>query len=70
MYLPALAEVCPRIPGGGPAGIVAYFARNCVQLPLAKGDAVFFNPALFHGAGTNRTADVRRMAHLLHVSSA
>ena len=41
-----------------------------MQLPLAKGDAVFFNPALFHGAGTSRTADVRRMAHLLQVSSA
>jgi ectoine hydroxylase-related dioxygenase (phytanoyl-CoA dioxygenase family) len=41
-----------------------------VQLPLAKGDAVFFNPALLHAAGTNRTADVRRMANLLQVSSA
>ena len=41
-----------------------------MQLPLAKGDAAFFNPALFHGAGTNRSADVRRMANLLQVSSA
>jgi ectoine hydroxylase-related dioxygenase (phytanoyl-CoA dioxygenase family) len=41
-----------------------------VQLPLAKGDAVFFNPALFHGAGTNHSADVYRMANLLQVSSA
>jgi ectoine hydroxylase-related dioxygenase (phytanoyl-CoA dioxygenase family) len=39
-------------------------------LPLQKGDAAFFNPALFHGAGTNRSADVRRMANLLQVSSA
>ena len=31
-----------------------YFARH-VQLPLAKGDAAFFNPAVFHGAGTNRS---------------
>jgi len=61
-----------------PAGYVAfhldeftaYFEDNYVQLPLAKGDAVFFNPALFHGAGTNRSADVRRMANLLQVSSA
>jgi hypothetical protein len=37
---------------------------------LRKGDAVFFNPALFHAAGTNRTADVNRMANLLQVSSA
>ncbi|MEZ7002194.1 phytanoyl-CoA dioxygenase family protein [Streptomyces sp. AD55] len=47
-----------------------YFAARHVQLPLAKGDAVFFNPALFHGAGANRSADVRRMANLLQVSSA
>ncbi|MER0238000.1 phytanoyl-CoA dioxygenase family protein [Fulvimarina sp. MAC8] len=47
-----------------------YFAENHVQLPLAKGDAVFFNPALMHGAGTNRSTDIRRMANLLQVSSA
>jgi ectoine hydroxylase-related dioxygenase (phytanoyl-CoA dioxygenase family) len=47
-----------------------YFDRHHVQLPLTKGDAAFFNPALLHGAGTNRSADVRRMANLLQVSSA
>jgi ectoine hydroxylase-related dioxygenase (phytanoyl-CoA dioxygenase family) len=47
-----------------------YFDGHYVQLPLAKGDAVFFNPALFHAAGTNHTADIRRMANLLQVSSA
>ena len=60
-----------------PAGYIAfhqpefteYFLASFVQLPLAKGDAAFFNPALFHGAGTNRSADVRRMANLLQVSS-
>jgi ectoine hydroxylase-related dioxygenase (phytanoyl-CoA dioxygenase family) len=31
---------------------------------------VFFNPAVFHAAGANRTAGVRRMANLLQVSSA
>ena len=41
-----------------------------MQLPLEKGDAAFFNPALFHGACRNRTTDVRRMANLLQVSSA
>jgi ectoine hydroxylase-related dioxygenase (phytanoyl-CoA dioxygenase family) len=46
-----------------------YFAQNYTQLPLAKGDAAFFNPALFHGAGTNVTSTVRRMANLLQVSS-
>ncbi|WP_172296714.1 phytanoyl-CoA dioxygenase family protein [Pseudoruegeria sp. HB172150] len=48
----------------------AYFAENHAQLPLKKGDAVFFNPALMHGAGTNRTADICRMANLLQISSA
>ncbi len=46
-----------------------YFQQNYTQLPLEKGDAAFFNPALFHGAGTNVTTDVRRMANLLQVSS-
>jgi ectoine hydroxylase-related dioxygenase (phytanoyl-CoA dioxygenase family) len=47
-----------------------FFGANHVQLPLAKGDAVFFNPALFHAAGSNHSADIRRMANLLQVSSA
>lgn len=47
-----------------------HFEAHHVQVPLAKGDVVFFNPALFHAAGTNRTTDVRRMANLLQVSSA
>ncbi|MDX3925389.1 MAG: phytanoyl-CoA dioxygenase family protein [Shinella sp.] len=47
-----------------------YFEKNHVQLPLAKGDAVFFNPALFHAAGTNSSKDIRRVANLLQVSSA
>lgn len=47
-----------------------YFARNYVQLPLSAGDAVFFSPALFHGAGTNVSTDIKRMANLLQISSA
>jgi len=47
-----------------------YFTEHHVQLPLAKGDAVFFNPALMHGAGTNRSEHIYRMANLLQVSSA
>ncbi|MFI1372412.1 phytanoyl-CoA dioxygenase family protein [Streptomyces longwoodensis] len=47
-----------------------YFDAHRVQLPLAKGDAAFFNPAVFHAAGSNVTADVRRTANLLQVSSA
>ncbi len=48
----------------------AYFEAHHVQVPLKKGDALFFNPAVFHAAGDNRTADVHRMANLLQVSSA
>ncbi|HET6987308.1 MAG TPA: phytanoyl-CoA dioxygenase family protein [Kribbella sp.] len=48
----------------------AYFVENHVQLPLEKGDAVFFNPALFHAAGSNHSADIQRMANLLQISSA
>ncbi len=47
-----------------------YFAGHHVQLPLRTGDAAFFNPALFHGAGTNVSTDIQRMANLLQVSSA
>jgi len=48
---------------------VDFFAEHHVQLPLNKGDAVFFNPALYHGAGKNVSADIRRIANLLQVSS-
>ena len=47
-----------------------YFDQHHIQLPLKKGDVVFFNPALFHAAGTNRSADIKRVANLLQVSSA
>ncbi len=48
---------------------IDYFSAHHVQIPLRKGDAVFFNPALYHGAGANTSADVRRMANLLQISS-
>jgi len=48
----------------------AYFDENHVQLPLEKGDAVFFNPALMHAAGSNTSKDIYRLANLLQVSSA
>ena len=63
-------STCPATSPGGCPSSARTSTRTHVQLPLAKGDAVFFNPALFHAAGTNRTADVRRMANLLQVSSA
>lgn len=49
---------------------VDLFEEMYVQLPLAKGDALFFSPALFHGAGDNVSADIQRMANLLQVSCA
>lgn len=47
----------------------AYFDAHQVQLPLEKGDMVFFSPALFHGAGTN-TSSNDRVANLVQISSA
>lgn len=60
------------------AGYLAYrkeefaqtFEMHFVQLPLAKGDLVFFNPALFHAAGENTSEDAHRLVNLLQVSSA
>jgi len=49
---------------------VDFFNENYVQLPLRKGDGLFFNPALFHAAGNNSTHDVVRTANLLQISSA
>lgn len=48
----------------------AYFNEHHRQLPLNKGDMVFFNPAVMHGAGENKTTDIYRLANLLQVSSA
>lgn len=48
---------------------IDFFADHQVQLPLRKGDALFFNPALYHGAGTNTSSGIRRMANLLQISS-
>lgn len=47
-----------------------YFREHRAQLPLRKGDMVFFNPALMHAAGENQSNDIYRMANLLQVSSA
>jgi ectoine hydroxylase-related dioxygenase (phytanoyl-CoA dioxygenase family) len=47
-----------------------YFDAHHVQLPLKKGDMLFFSPALFHAAGANKSAEVRRMVNLFQISSA
>src|SRR6266567_8402891 len=70
MYLPHSQKYEPGYLAWRRPEFRAYFDEHYVQLPLAKGDAAFFNPALFHAAGHNRSADVRRMANLLQVSSA
>jgi ectoine hydroxylase-related dioxygenase (phytanoyl-CoA dioxygenase family) len=69
MYLPHSQKYRPGYVAFHLPEFAGYFDEHYVQLPLGKGDAVFFNPALFHGAGTNRTATVKRMANLLQVSS-
>lgn len=46
-----------------------YFDREFVSLSLKQGDAVFFNPAVFHAAGENKTKDLDRCANLLQISS-
>ena len=70
MYLPYSHQYAPGYLAWRLPEFRTFFAEHFIQLPLAQGDAVFFNPALFHGAGTNVSADVQRMANLLQVSSA
>lgn len=70
LYLPHSQKYAPGYLAYRRPEFREHFAAHHVQLPLAKGDAVFFNPALFHGAGTNVSADVQRVANLLQVSSA
>jgi len=40
---------------------IEYYRQKYVQLPLEKGDSCFFNPAVFHAAGSNVTENVHRM---------
>jgi ectoine hydroxylase-related dioxygenase (phytanoyl-CoA dioxygenase family) len=70
MYLPHSQKYLPGYLAFSRPEFGEYFAAHHVQLPLRTGDAAFFNPALFHAAGTNRTAEVHRVANLLQVSSA
>lgn len=70
LYLPFSQSYGPGYLAYADPEIQAWFSAQRTQLPLRKGDAVFFNPALLHAAGDNRSADIRRMANLLQVSSA
>lgn len=69
MYLPHSHKYVPGYLAWRLPEFREYFADHYVQLPLARGDAAFFNPALFHGAGNNVSPDIQRMANLLQVSS-
>jgi ectoine hydroxylase-related dioxygenase (phytanoyl-CoA dioxygenase family) len=70
MYLPYSQQFFEGYLAFGRPEFQAYFVEHHVQLPLAKGDAAFFNPALMHGAGHNRSSDIFRLGNLLQVSSA
>jgi ectoine hydroxylase-related dioxygenase (phytanoyl-CoA dioxygenase family) len=70
LYLPFSHQYLPGYLAWRREEFKAYFAEHHVQLPLHKGDAGFFNPALFHGAGSNVSTGIQRMANLLQVSSA
>lgn len=69
-YLPGSQRYEPGYLAWRRPEFLAYYEEHKVQLPLAKGDAVFFNPALFHAAGHNRSTGIKRMANLLQISSA
>lgn len=70
LYLPYSQQFFEGYLAFGRPEFQDYFAENHVQLPLEKGDAAFFNPALMHGSGNNVTSDIKRLANLLQVSSA
>lgn len=70
LYLPHSHKYLPGYLVSGMAEFQGYFDTHHIQLALNKGDAIFFNPALLHAAGHNRSKDIRRMANLLQISSA
>lgn len=70
LYLPHSQKYLGGYLVAGVPAFQDYFDSHHVQLPLNKGDGIFFNPALMHAAGHNRSSDIRRMANLLQVSSA
>jgi ectoine hydroxylase-related dioxygenase (phytanoyl-CoA dioxygenase family) len=70
MYLPHSQKYEPGYLAFRRPEFGAYFDAHHIQMPLAKGDAVFFDPALFHAAGHNRSRHIKRIANLLQISSA
>ena len=70
MYLPHSQKMVSGYVAWRNPVIRNYFAENYSQLPLQKGDGAFFNPAVFHAAGSNQTKDIKRMANLMQIGSA
>jgi ectoine hydroxylase-related dioxygenase (phytanoyl-CoA dioxygenase family) len=70
LYLPHSQKFAHGYLAAGNPEFQAFFDTHHIQLPLKKGDAVFFNPALMHAAGTNKSSDIYRLANLLQVSCA
>ena len=68
LLLPHSQRFVPGYLATGEPEFAAYFAEHHVQLPLAKGDMLCFNPAVFHAGGAN-TSSSDRVANLLQVSS-
>ncbi len=48
---------------------IELFDTRHAQIALQKGDMLFFNPAVFHAAGENRTTDRDRFANLVQAGS-
>ena len=69
MYLPHSQKLADGYIAWHSPSVTTLFEEQFVQLPLNAGDAVFFNPAVFHAAGSNRTFDVLRLANLLQIVS-
>ena len=70
MYLPHSQKMVSGYVAWRNPLVKSYFAENYSQLAIQKGDGVFFNPAVFHAAGTNQTQNIKRMANLMQIGSA
>ncbi len=69
LYLPYSQHYAEGYLAFGRSEFQDYFSEHHSQLALKTGDMVFFNPALMHAAGENKTTDRYRLANLLQVSS-
>ena len=67
--LPFSQQFLPGYLTAGRADCTELFEAQHVQIPLKKGDMLFFNPALMHAAGDNHTTDVERFANLVQAGS-